>query len=66
MAKHRICIIEGDGIGHEVIPAAVRVLEATGGVVEGTHGAARILGINPSTLRSRMKKLGIPPPRTAS
>lgn len=30
MAKHRICIIEGDGIGHEVIPAAVRVLEATG------------------------------------
>ena len=30
MAKHRICIIEGDGIGHEVIPAGRRVLEATG------------------------------------
>ena len=26
----RICVIEGDGIGREVIPAAVRVLEATG------------------------------------
>ena len=28
MAKYRICLIEGDGIGHEVIPAAKRVLEA--------------------------------------
>ena len=27
---YRICLIEGDGIGHEVIPAARRVLEATG------------------------------------
>ena len=44
----------------------VGVLKATGGVVEGAHGAARILGMNPSTLRSRMKKLGIPTPRTAS
>lgn len=30
MAKYRICLIEGDGIGHEVIPAARRVLEAAG------------------------------------
>ncbi len=30
MAKHRITLIEGDGIGHEVIPAARRVLEAAG------------------------------------
>jgi homoisocitrate dehydrogenase len=30
MAKHRIALIEGDGIGHEVIPAARRVLEALG------------------------------------
>lgn len=28
-------------------------------VVHGSRGAAQILGINPSTLRSRMKKLGI-------
>ena len=30
MAKYRICLIEGDGIGHEVIPATRRVLEAAG------------------------------------
>ena len=29
------------------------------GRVEGPKGAARILGLNPSTLRSRMLKLGI-------
>ncbi len=28
--SYRICLIEGDGIGHEVIPAARQVLEATG------------------------------------
>jgi homoisocitrate dehydrogenase len=27
---YRICLIEGDGIGHEVVPAARKVLEATG------------------------------------
>ena len=34
-------------------------LSRTGWRVEGSHGAAAILGINPSTLRTRMKKLGI-------
>ena len=34
-------------------------LEATHGRVEGPHGAARRLGINPHTLRGRMRKLGI-------
>jgi transcriptional regulator with GAF, ATPase, and Fis domain len=29
------------------------------GRVEGPHGAARLLGINPHTLRARMRKLGI-------
>jgi predicted ATPase len=37
------------------------VLESTGGVVEGSRGAAVILGVHPNTLRSRMKKLGIRP-----
>lgn len=37
-----------------------RVLKMAHGVVHGTRGAAALLGINPSTLRSRMKKLGIP------
>jgi predicted ATPase/transcriptional regulator with GAF, ATPase, and Fis domain len=36
------------------------VLRSTGGVVEGAKGAATILGLHPNTLRSRMKKLGIP------
>ncbi|HJR59426.1 MAG TPA: sigma 54-interacting transcriptional regulator [Vicinamibacterales bacterium] len=35
------------------------VLSMTGGVVEGTRGAAAILGLHPNTLRSRMRKLGI-------
>jgi transcriptional regulator with GAF, ATPase, and Fis domain len=36
------------------------VLKSTNGVVHGPDGAAAILGINPSTLRSRMKKIGVP------
>jgi transcriptional regulator with GAF, ATPase, and Fis domain len=34
-------------------------LEATNGRVEGHHGAARLLRINPHTLRARMRKLKI-------
>ncbi len=37
-----------------------RVLMITKGKVHGTGGAAELLGINPSTLRNRMNKLGIP------
>ncbi|MFQ6113654.1 MAG: sigma 54-interacting transcriptional regulator, partial [bacterium] len=37
----------------------MRALEKTGGVVGGPKGAATLLGINRSTLLSRMKKLGI-------
>lgn len=37
----------------------IRILENTGWRIEGKHGAARILGLNPSTLRTRMIKLGI-------
>ncbi len=36
-----------------------RALEACGGVIEGTKGAAAMLGLKPSTLRFRMKRLGI-------
>jgi transcriptional regulator with GAF, ATPase, and Fis domain len=36
-----------------------RVLQMTGGRVEGERGAAKLLGVNPSTLRNRMHKLGI-------
>jgi transcriptional regulator with GAF, ATPase, and Fis domain len=37
----------------------IRVLEQTAWRIEGPKGAAMILGLNPSTLRSRMQKLGI-------
>ncbi len=37
----------------------VNVLQATNGRVDGPKGAALILGMNPSTLRTRMRKLGI-------
>jgi formate hydrogenlyase transcriptional activator len=39
-----------------------QVLERTYWRIEGQHGAASILGLNPGTLRSRMKKLGIKRP----
>ena len=35
------------------------ILEQTGWRLEGPTGAARVLGLNPSTLRTRMLKLGI-------
>ncbi len=37
-----------------------KVLEMTGGKVHGSGGAAELLGINSSTLRARMQKMGIP------
>jgi len=37
-----------------------RVLETSGGRIEGQGGAAELLGLNPGTLRHRMRKLGIP------
>ncbi len=37
-----------------------RSLTKANGIVHGPRGAADLLGLNPSTLRSRMKKLGIP------
>ena len=40
----------------------LRVLEQTGWRVRGPKGAALILDLNPSTLRFRMKKLGIKKP----
>jgi formate hydrogenlyase transcriptional activator len=37
----------------------VTTLIATNWVIDGPRGAAAMLGVNPSTLRSRIKKLGI-------
>jgi chemotaxis protein methyltransferase CheR len=40
----------------------VRVLEHTNWKVSGKNGAAEILGLNRSTLRARIRKLGIHQP----
>jgi transcriptional regulator with GAF, ATPase, and Fis domain len=40
----------------------LRVLQETGWKIEGTKGAASILNLHPSTLRFRIKKLGIKRP----
>lgn len=37
----------------------LRILEISGGRIDGPRGAARILGLKASTLRSRMEKLGL-------
>jgi transcriptional regulator with GAF, ATPase, and Fis domain len=37
-----------------------RVLVMTNGKIHGPGGAGELLGINPNTLRYKMKKLGIP------
>jgi formate hydrogenlyase transcriptional activator len=42
------------------------IMEITNGLIAGKGGAAEILGLNASTLRSRMKKLGIRPKGRAS
>jgi transcriptional regulator with GAF, ATPase, and Fis domain len=41
----------------------VRVLSGARWRIEGSGGAAQVLGLKPSTLRSRMMKLGIARPR---
>ena len=46
MAKKRIAVVQGDGIGREVIPAALGVMRASGAAVEFTEfdwGAERYL-----------------------
>jgi PAS domain S-box-containing protein len=50
--------IERDYITH--------VLEDRAWRIEGEHGAAKILGVNPSTLRGRIAKLGIQRPSHSS
>ena len=44
----------------------LNALEHASGIVEGPDGAARVLDIHPSTLRGRMRRLGIKRVRTSS
>jgi transcriptional regulator with GAF, ATPase, and Fis domain len=46
-------------LGAAMITHIERALVATHGRIEGPFGAAKLLGINPHTLRARMRKLGI-------
>lgn len=50
-----------DVITHHIKQA----LAQTNNIIEGPSGAAKLLGLHPSTLRGRMKKLGIPYGRKA-
>ena len=52
---------------NEVIADTIRkALQDCNGQVEGRTGAASLLGLNPGTLRQKMRKLGIPFGRSAS
>jgi hydrogenase-4 transcriptional activator len=42
-----------------LVEAIERALLATSGRIEGPGGAAALLGVNPHTLRARMRKLGV-------
>jgi transcriptional regulator with GAF, ATPase, and Fis domain len=46
--------------------AIIRALELTGWRISGRNGAADILGLKPTTLHAKMKKLGIHRPSAAS
>jgi hydrogenase-4 transcriptional activator len=55
--------IKADGpfptLDEAMVDHIVRALERTRGTIEGPDGAAHLLGINPHTLRSRMRKHGL-------
>ncbi len=52
---------ESDSLLDNVISNHIKkILSQTGGKVSGNDGAAALLGINPSTLRNKMRKLQIP------
>jgi DNA-binding NtrC family response regulator len=48
------------GLDQAISQHIKRALEMTGGQVGGEKGAAKWLNMNPSTLRTKMRKLGIP------
>jgi transcriptional regulator with GAF, ATPase, and Fis domain len=50
---------EFDTLNDAMVRQIELALARTHGRIEGRHGAALILGINPHTLRARMRKLGI-------
>jgi hypothetical protein len=62
--KRKIAVIPGDGIGKEVIPQAVRVMEAAGAGVALTYfdwGADRYLADKTTVPPARLVIRGCPP-----
>jgi len=53
---------QGKGLADMEYQFILETLEKTRWKIEGPSGAAQILGLKPSTLRYRMKKLGIQRP----
>ena len=41
MQTYRIAVIPGDGIGQEVVPAAITALDAVAAALSGRHGTVR-------------------------
>lgn len=53
-------------LGHELcesIPVLMKALQRNEGRIYGAGGAAELLGINPTTLASRLRALKITPPK---
>lgn len=48
-----------DSLDSAIVRHIERALAATNGQIEGIRGAAHLLGINPHTLRAKMRKLSI-------
>ena len=51
--------ISTDNLDEVIVQHIRAILSKTKGKINGPKGAAATLGINPSTLRNRMKKLGM-------
>jgi transcriptional regulator with GAF, ATPase, and Fis domain len=47
------------GLEAAIVRHIEAALRATHGRIEGPRGAAVLLGVNPNTLRSRMRRMGI-------
>jgi PAS domain S-box-containing protein len=58
-SEEAISITGSSSLDHVERRHILSVLQKTDWVIEGEHGAAKILDLHPNTLRSRMKKLGI-------
>ena len=59
-------VYTGKTLDEAITDHILKTLEATHGIIKGNNGAAKRLGINPSTLRAKMAKLGIPFGRNAA